>query len=89
MGEAAGEADFAVRYVDESENGGTQDQVESGEDRKAGLEGLSTDGKGAGDGFKMPERRTEELKFSRKKKDDEGGRGKRAWVVLPGMGHIG
>jgi uridine kinase len=89
MGEAAGEADLAVRYVEESENGPTTiaDQAYT-EDWRSGLDGLGTDGQEAGDGFKMPERRTEELKFSRRKRNDSG-REKRAWVVLPGMGHIG
>lgn len=89
MGEAAGDADFAVRLVDDTEDIEDDGLAENGrEDWREGVEGLKTDGKGAGDGFKMPERRTEELRFSRSKKGEER-KEKRAWVVTPGFGHIG
>lgn len=97
MGEAAGDADFAVKVVNDFQDVGDQGDENEGseegtrvdqEDWRAGVDGLKTDGKADVEGFKMPEKRTEELKFSRKKKGDEG-QEKRAWVISPGIGHVG
>ena len=73
MGEAAGEADLAVRMVDDGE----------GEDES---EVMKSEGEMSREGFKVPvEKGTEGLKFSRR----PGGLSetiteKRAWVVSPG-----
>jgi uridine kinase len=83
LGEAAGEADFAVRLVDAPEDvaaEGSLDQLD-GEERG--------DQAGMGDGFKLPATQAEQLKFSRKKREEGMASEKRAWVVSPGMGHIG
>ncbi|RSH85620.1 Uridine kinase [Saitozyma podzolica] len=101
MGEAAGEADFAVRLVDD-----TQDAEEAQDqdgtlgyaeytglgDMRAQLDLTLAGKKGlVGEGFRVPVRKgTEELMFSRRhRRDTMPSSVKRAWVVSPGMGHIG
>jgi uridine kinase len=93
MGEAAGEADFAVRLVDDTEDVEDQEEVDGGrvmnENLKAeggGLKAVKTEKELIEEGFRVPVNKTmEELKFSRGK--GAGGarvREKRAWVVSPG-----
>jgi uridine kinase len=82
MGEAAGDADFAVRHVDGW--GTSNDQEEDDIEDNAEGEPLTEKGEKIGDGFKLPTSQAEELKFSRKKKEDGEATAKRAWVVSPG-----
>lgn len=75
MGEAAGEADFAVRVIDP--------EISDHEDLHEGEPHIK-EGEMMGDGFKLPTSQAEELKFSRKKKEEREATAKRAWVVSPG-----
>ncbi|KAK4685916.1 uridine kinase, partial [Tremellales sp. Uapishka_1] len=78
IGEGLGDADFGVRIVEEGD-GDEEDNEEENEDED-GEERFAV---------KVPNG-TEELKFNRKKRRDSfTPREKRAWVVEPGMGHIG
>ncbi|WVR09380.1 uridine kinase [Kwoniella sp. DSM 27419] len=85
IGQSAGEADFAIRDVSE-ENG--QRPAEEGNDP---MDALKTEKELSSDKFKVPVHKgTEELKFSREhRRDSTAVSGKRAWVISPGMGHIG
>lgn len=85
MGEAAGEADFGVRYVQD----GHGDIEETGGDMRGEVkseEELRADG--GREGYKVPVRKaTEELKFSRRHRRESIVTEKRAWVVSPGALH--
>lgn len=88
MGEAAGEADFAVRLVDGEESDDLE--TSSGAERHdvdyetSEAEPHVEHGGSLGDGFKLSATQAEELKFSRKKKEEREATEKRAWVVSPG-----
>ena len=86
MGEAAGEADFAVRLVSGADAADRNDS--DGDDHvtqdDASPEPDLVEGGSIGDGFKLPATQAEELKFSRKKKEAPSATEKRAWVVSPG-----
>ena len=77
MGEAAGEADFATRLVDDT---GDVDEGEWNNEPK-------TENEMSSGGFKVPVNKAmEELKFSRVKKVEDGRvTDKRAWVISPGI----
>ena len=86
MGEAAGEADFAVRLVsdaDPADQGGSDSEDHVTQD-DAGPGPDLVEGGSIGDGFKLPATQAEGLKFSRKKKEAQSATEKRAWVVSPG-----
>lgn len=91
MGEAAGEADFAVRLVDAPQHGdedGVQGYDINAESSRAPEESFvaekDQEQEGTGDGFRIPITPAEKLKFSRKKKEEGAMSEKRAWVVSPG-----
>ncbi|KAK8854574.1 uridine kinase [Kwoniella newhampshirensis] len=91
LGESAGEADFAVRLIDgDLTTGGLEGEREKVDDQR---EGVQSEKELGADRFKVPiKREMEELKFSRarERRGDDGAFGeKRAWVISPGMGHIG
>jgi uridine kinase len=81
MGEAAGEADFAIKLVDDTED------VDDEKAEDEGLNGVKTENEMVHDGFKVPVKKvTEELRFSRGKgSHGENVSEKRAWVVSPGQ----
>jgi uridine kinase len=85
MGEAAGEADFAVQIVDDSLAAGPGDLPKHDAPLEDGTDVSSTlNGEEARDDFKLPVTRAESLKFSRQKMEDGPAAEKRAWVVSPG-----
>jgi uridine kinase len=84
MGEAAGEADFAVRLVDPEAHSPTNVDGE-GEGEKGDMRGaMKPPPQVKEEGFKVPVKVTEDLKFSRKRGDEARVTEKRAWVVSPG-----
>lgn len=105
MGEAAGEADFGARLVDSKGDLDVQgeDTDDDDDDDGEGRDRKETDDVlegGVGDGYHVPPQLPEidGLRWDRRKRDTSGGNGaaggsggleKRAWVVCPGMGHIG
>ena len=97
MGEAAGEADLSVTYVDGERHSDAEDDETVADDGDV-LEGAEPEA------FKLEVSPTDELRFSRKKRRESLAPAlKRAWVVSPGeyprvprpqadiagMGHIG
>lgn len=86
LGEAAGEADFAVRLVDMPED--VEGYDVNGESDEAADENSvqekNAEQESGGDGFKIPVTPAEKLKFSRRKKEERVASEKRAWVVSPG-----
>lgn len=83
MGEAAGEADFAVRLVDPEAHSPTN--VDGGEGEEGDMRGaMKPPPQVKEEGFKVPVKVTEDLKFSRKRGDEARVTEKRAWVVSPG-----
>lgn len=82
MGEAAGDADFAVRFIENDDDSGEVDEVENG------IRTLNTGEERKQDvGLHVP-KGTESLKFSRRKQGDAGVTEKRAWVVSPGKCYL-
>lgn len=73
LGEAAGEGDFGVRLIGDERPGGIGDD---GDDEDEGE-------------VNEKEEEMRRLKFSRTKRESVSVTEKRAWVVSPGMGHIG
>ena len=85
MGEAAGEADFAVQIVDDSLPPGPGDLPQHDAPAEDGTEADRVlNGEEPLDDFKLPVTRAEGLKFSRRKREDGHAAEKRAWVVSPG-----
>jgi len=86
MGEAAGEADFAVRLVSDADptDRNDSDNEDHVTQDTPGPEPDLLEGGSIGDGFKLPATQAEELKFSREKKEAQSATEKRAWVVSPG-----
>ncbi|WRT68654.1 uridine kinase [Kwoniella shivajii] len=92
LGETSGEADFAVRTIEESS---TQERLDNLDLNQEGQEeipdnrdGLKTEKELSADKFKVRVNETDRLKFSREHKRNQSGE-KRVWVISPGMGHIG
>lgn len=92
MGEAQGEADFAVRLVD-SASGTSALRVAPDVDGSSAADVVDDQlagGKAMVEGFKMHQPPTDTLRFSRRgRRETVSVTEKRAWVVSPGMGHIG
>ncbi|WVF67596.1 uridine kinase [Kwoniella sp. CBS 6097] len=92
VGQSAGEADFAVRVVDDHPEQPDASAHGAGDDEHVDpREALKTEKELSAEKFRVPVKKgTEELKFSREHKRNQSASGeKRAWVISPGMGHIG
>ncbi|WWD19289.1 uridine kinase [Kwoniella shandongensis] len=88
LGESAGEADFAIRLVDESDR---DHGVDKDQEKPDNRDGLKSEKELGAEKFRIPIKKDmETLKFSRSRagRDERVGE-KRAWVISPGMGHIG
>jgi uridine kinase len=94
MGEAAGEADFAVRLVEDPHDVHVGDRAgEIGKEKESGELGEEGDRRRsveqengeAMEGYRVQVKTgIEELKFSRRRRDTLPAMEKRAWVVSPG-----
>lgn len=89
MGEAAGEADFAVRLVDDSEDAQEHEDAADATDIRPNGDfrnAIKTEHETTNEGFKVPiKKEMQELQFSRRKRRDTMPlTEKRAWVITPG-----
>ncbi|WWD02096.1 uridine kinase [Kwoniella europaea PYCC6329] len=83
---SAGEADFATRTIPSTPSIGEEEAKEK--QKPDPRDALKTEAELSSNKFKVQVKETEKLKFSRVHKRGESGE-KRAWVISPGMGHIG
>ncbi|WWC90457.1 uridine kinase [Kwoniella dendrophila CBS 6074] len=86
LGESLGEADFATKTISHPNMNQSANDVGEKPDPR---DGLKTEQELSSNQFKIEVKDTDQLKFSRQHRRDHSGGEKRAWVISPGMGHIG